>query len=55
MGHGMLAALSRFISRHDEKDLPLYRLLRMIERFVWSPEGEEAPENLKRLLTNTHI
>jgi ribonuclease HI len=52
---GCLAALSRFISRHGEKGLPLYRLLRKAERFTWTPEAEEALRNLKALLTNAPI
>jgi ribonuclease HI len=52
---GCLAALSRFISRLGEKGLPLYRLLRKVERFTWTPEAEEALRNLKALLTNAPI
>jgi hypothetical protein len=52
---GCLAALSRFISCLGEKGLPLYRLLRKTERFTWTPEAEEALENLKALLTNAAI
>jgi ribonuclease HI len=52
---GCLAALSRFISRLGERGLPLYRLLRKVERFTWTPEAEEALENLKALLTNAPI
>jgi hypothetical protein len=52
---GCLAPLSRFISRLGEKGLPLYRLLRKTERFTWTPEAEEALENLKALLTNVPI
>jgi hypothetical protein len=52
---GCLAALSRFISRLGEKGLPLYRLLRKVERFTWTPEAEEALRNLKALLTNALI
>jgi hypothetical protein len=48
-------ALSRFISRLGEKGLPLYRLLRKVECFTWTPEAEEALENLKALLTKTPI
>ena len=33
---GCVAALSRFISRLGEKALPLYRLLRRTEHFVWT-------------------
>jgi hypothetical protein len=54
-GHGCLAALSRVISRLDEKSLPLYRLLRKTKRFTWTPEAEEALGNLKALLTNAPI
>jgi ribonuclease HI len=50
-----LAALSRFISRLGKKGLPLYRLLRKTERFTWTPEAEEALENLKILLANAPI
>jgi ribonuclease HI len=35
--------------------LPLYHLLRKAERFTWTPEAEEALENLKALLTNAPI
>jgi hypothetical protein len=35
--------------------LPLYRLLRKVERFTWTPEAEEALGNLKALLTNAPI
>jgi hypothetical protein len=52
---GCLAALSRFISCLGKKGLPLYRLLRKVERFTWTPEAEEALENLKALLTNAPI
>jgi hypothetical protein len=52
---GCLEALSRFISRLGEKGLPLYHLLRKTERFTWTPEAEEALENLKALLTNAPI
>jgi hypothetical protein len=52
---GCLAALSYFISRLGEKGLPFYRLLRKTERFTWTPEAEEALENLKALLTNAPI
>jgi hypothetical protein len=37
-----LAALSRFISRLDEKGLPLYRLLKKHERFSWTADAQEA-------------
>ena len=50
---GCLAALSRFISRLGEKALPLYRLLKKVEHFSWTPEAEEALERLKKTLVDT--
>jgi len=52
---GCLAALSRFISRLGEKVLPLYRLLKKVERFSWTPEAEEALERLKKTLTSAPV
>jgi hypothetical protein len=52
---GCLAALSRFISRLGERGLPLYRLLRKVECFTWTPEAEEALRDLKALLTKAPI
>jgi len=52
---GCLAALSRFISRLGEKALPLYRLLKKVERFSWTPEVGEALENLKKMLTSVPV
>jgi hypothetical protein len=52
---GCFGALIRFISHLGEKGMPLYRLLRKTERFVWTPEAKEAIENLNMLLANTPI
>ena len=52
---GCLAALSRFISRLGEKALPLYRLLKKVECFSWTPEAEEALDNLKKTLTSALV
>ena len=52
---GCLAALTRFISRLGEKALPLYRLLKKVERFVWTVEAKEALDKLKRMLTTAPI
>jgi hypothetical protein len=45
---GCLAALSCFISRRDEKGLPLYRLLKKHERFSWTTEAQEALDKRRR-------
>jgi uncharacterized protein with von Willebrand factor type A (vWA) domain len=52
---GYLAALSRFISRFDEKALPLYRLLKKSEHFSWTSEAEEALTRLKATLSKPLI
>jgi hypothetical protein len=52
---GCLAALSRFISRLDEKGLPLYRLLKKCEHFSWTAEAQEALDKLKVSLTHAPI
>ena len=52
---GCLAALSRFISRLDERGLPLYQLLKKADRFEWMPEAQEALDKVKVLLTKAPI
>jgi hypothetical protein len=52
---GCLAALSRFISRLNEKALPLYRLLKKSKHFLWTLEAEEALVKLKATLSNSAI
>jgi hypothetical protein len=52
---GCLTALSRFISRLDEKALPLYRVLKKLEHFSWTLEAEEALTKLKATLSNPPI
>jgi hypothetical protein len=52
---GCLTALSRFISRLDEKVLPLYRLLKKSEHFSWTLEAEKALAKLKAMLSNSPI
>jgi hypothetical protein len=48
-------ALSRFISRLDEKVIPRYHLLRKSEHFSWTLEAEEALAKLKSTLSNSPI
>jgi hypothetical protein len=52
---GCLVALSRFISRLDEKGFPLYRLLKKHEHFSWTVEAQEALGKLKASLTHAPI
>ena len=37
---GCLAALSRFISRPSERGMPLYKLLKRTDAFVWTEEAQ---------------
>src|SRR5436190_2171090 len=43
-------ALGRFISRLGEKGLPLFKLLKKVDRFEWNPEAERALQGLKEYL-----
>ena len=52
---GCMAALSRFISRLDEKGLPFFKLLKASERFSWSEEVDTTFEQLKLFLTKPPI
>jgi hypothetical protein len=35
--------------------LPLYKLLKKVDRFMWTPEAQEALDKLKKLLTSPLI
>src|SRR4051812_31614462 len=48
-----IVALSRFVSQMGEQAMPFYQLLRKIERFKWTTEGQEAFKDLKRLLSTS--
>ena len=50
-----MAALSRFISRLGEKAIPLYKLLKKTDNFVWNQEADEAFEALKKQLSKAPV
>ena len=52
---GCLASLSRFISRLDEKALPLYNLMKKTDKFKWTHEADAAFRDLKRTLTQAPV
>jgi hypothetical protein len=52
---GCLAALNHFISCLDERGLPLYRLLKKTDRFMWTAEAQEALDKFKELLMKAPI
>src|SRR6266542_3529071 len=47
-----MAALSHFISRHGERAMPFYKLLKKQDKFQWASEVQQAFEELKEFLTN---
>ena len=52
---GSAAAVSRFISRLGDKALPLYKLLKKSDKFVWTEEAESALAKLKDTLTHAPV
>lgn len=44
---GCLVALSRFLSRSADRAFPFFRLLKNMKAFQWTPECQQAFENLK--------
>jgi hypothetical protein len=52
---GSLAALSRFISRLAERELPFFKLLRKSGPFSWTKEAEQAFQELKQHLVSLPI
>jgi hypothetical protein len=52
---GRVAALSRFLSVSDRKCLPLFRLLRHKEEFLWDEAREKAFQELKQMLAQPPV
>jgi hypothetical protein len=52
---GCLAALSHFIARLGERNLPLYKLMKKSDHFAWTPEAQEALDSLKNMLKSPPI
>jgi hypothetical protein len=52
---GCLVALSRFIARLGERNLPLYKLMKKSDHFTWTPEAQEALDSLKNMLKSPPI
>jgi hypothetical protein len=50
-----MAALNRFISKLGEWGLPLFKLLKHQEKFVWTPEAEQALAQLKDFLSKPPV
>src|SRR6266540_7146987 len=49
---GYMEALNHFVSRLGEQAMPFYRLLKKQDKFQWTPEAQQAFDELKKFLTN---
>jgi ribonuclease HI len=52
---GCMAALNRFISKFGERGLPFFKLLKHQEKFVWTPEADQAFAQLKDFLSKPPV
>jgi hypothetical protein len=52
---GCMAALNRFISELGERGLPFFKLLKHQEKFVWTPEADQALAQLKDFLSKPPV
>jgi hypothetical protein len=50
-----MAALNRFISKLGERGLPFFKLLKNQEKFVWTPEADQALAQLKDFLSKPPV
>jgi hypothetical protein len=52
---GCMAALNRFISKLGERGHPFFKLLKHQEKFVWTPEADQALAQLKDFLSKPPV
>jgi hypothetical protein len=52
---GCVAALNIFISKLGERGLPFFKLLKHQEKFVWTPEADQALAQLKDFLSKPPV
>jgi hypothetical protein len=50
-----MAALNRFISKLGEWGLPFFKLLKYQEKFMWTPEADQALARLKDFLSKPPV
>jgi hypothetical protein len=50
-----MAALNRFISKLGERGLPFFKLLKHQEKFAWTPEADQALDQLKDFLSKPPV
>jgi hypothetical protein len=52
---GCMAALNKFTSNLGERGLPFFKLLKHQEKFVWTPEADQALAQLKDFLSKPQV
>jgi hypothetical protein len=52
---GCMVTLNRFISKLGERGLPFFKLLKHQEKFVWTPEADQALAHLKDFLSKPPV
>jgi hypothetical protein len=52
---GCMAALNKIISKLGERGLPLFKQLKHQEKFVWTPEVDQALDQLKDFLSKPPV
>jgi hypothetical protein len=52
---GCVAVVSRFISRLGEKAMPLYKLMKKSDEFIWTDEADAALKDLKIVLSTAPV
>jgi hypothetical protein len=52
---GCMVTLNRFISKLGERGLPFFKLLKHQEKFVWTPEADQALAQLKDFLSKPPV
>jgi hypothetical protein len=52
---GCVAAVSKFISRLGENTLPLYKMMKKSDEFVWIDKADAALKDLKRVLSTAPV
>src|SRR3954468_12907400 len=48
---GCVAAVSQFVSRLGEKALPLYKLLKKVDKFTWTDEADATLKHIKEIIS----
>src|SRR6266498_2054687 len=52
---GCMAALSHFVFRLGERAMPFYKLLKKQDKFEWTPEVQQASDEVKEFPTNPPV